>query len=93
MHTDGKQVHLALQYLSVNPKWHATWRAKLARYALVACFCTFNFAQMLMEQTTTSKPKNMSPLTTDTLLGDTPLRYILQKKKSSERKRTGFQPS
>ena len=92
MHTDGKQVHLALQYLSVNPKWHATWRAKLARYALVACFCTFNFAQMLMAQTTTSKPKNMSPLTTDTLLGDQPLRYILQKKHHLNERGLVFNP-
>ena len=92
MLTDGKQVHLALQYLSVNPKWHATWRAKLARYALVACFCTFNFAQMLMAQTTTSKPKNMSPLTTDTLLGDQPLRYILQKKHHLNERGLVFNP-
>ena len=92
MLTDGKQVHLALQYLSVNPKWYATWRAKLARYALVACFCTFNFAQMLMAQTTTSKPKNMSPLTTDTLLGDQPLRYILQKKHHLNERGLVFNP-
>lgn len=92
MHTDGKQVHLALQHLSVNPKWHTTWFAKLARYALVACFCTFNFAQMLMAQTTTSKPKNMSPLTTDTLLGDQPLRYILQKKHHLNERGLVFNP-
>ena len=92
MHTDGKQVHLALQHLSVNPKWHTTWFAKLAQYALVACFCTFNFAQTLMAQTTTSKPKNMSPLTTDTLLGDQPLRYILQKKHHLNERGLVFNP-
>lgn len=92
MHTDGKLVHLALQHLSVNPKWHTTWFAKIAQYALVACFCTLNFAQTLMAQTTTSKPKNMSPLTTDTLLGDQPLRYILQKKHHLNERGLVFNP-